>query len=75
MSGAGWKRKHDVRSEGVLWEMKRTGKKQITLKANDLESVRREAILEGRIPLLGFELNGRNYVVVEENDWHGTQDT
>lgn len=67
-------RKHDVRSPGVLWEMKRTGKKQITIKATDIESVRREAILEGRIPLLGFELNGRNYVIVEENAWHEATD-
>jgi hypothetical protein len=71
MSGAGWMRKHDVRSPGILWEMKRTGKKSITIKLDDLESVRKEAILEGRTALLGFELGGRNYVIVEENDWHG----
>jgi len=50
--------------------MKRTGKKSITIKLDDLESVRKEAILEGRTALLGFELGGRNYVIVEENEWH-----
>jgi Holliday junction resolvase len=71
-SGSGWKRRHDVRShgrEGFLWEMKLTGKKQITIKADDAESVRRVAYSEGRTPLIGIELAGRNYVMVEEEVW------
>ena len=71
-SGNGWKRKHDVRSgghEGLLWEMKRTDKKQITIKASDLESVRKVAWSEGRTPVLHIELAGRSYVLIEEADF------
>lgn len=63
-------RRHDVRShgrEGYLWEMKLTGKKQITIKADDAESVRRIAYSEGRTPVIGASLADRNYVVIEEN--------
>lgn len=69
MSGAGWRRKHDVREDGVLWEMKRTNKRSITIKADDLESVRKQALLEGRSPALGFELAERNYVILTEDDY------
>lgn len=71
-SGNGWKRKHDVRSgghEGWLWEMKRTDKKQITIKSADLESVRKVAWSEGRSPVFHFELQNRNYVILDENDF------
>lgn len=71
-SGNGWQRKNDVRSgghEGMLWEMKRTDKKQITIKAEDLESLRKEAWKEGRTPLFHIELNGRSYVMMEEYDF------
>lgn len=71
-SGNGWKRKHDVRSgghDGWLWEMKRTDQKQITIKATDLESVRKVAWSEGRSPILHFQLQNRNYVILEESDF------
>lgn len=71
-SGNGWQRKHDVRSgghDGILWEMKRTDKKQITIKASDLESVRKIAWSEGRTPVLHIELSGRRYVLIEEPDF------
>lgn len=71
-SGAGWKVKNDVRTDRFLIENKRTdAKKSITLKAVDLEGVRRNAIAEGRgrIGLVHFELNGRNYFVAEESDF------
>lgn len=71
-SGNGWQRKHDVRSgghEGFLWEMKRTDKKQITIKATDLESVRKIAWTEGRTPVFHIELAGRRYVLLEEPDF------
>lgn len=71
-SGNGWQRKHDVRSgghEGLLWEMKRTDKKQITIKASDLDSVRKIAWQEGRTPVFHIELAGRRYVLLEEPDF------
>ena len=70
-SGAGWLRKHDVRNARFFFEMKRTdNKRSITVKADDLEKARREAIQDGRTMALGFELNGRNYVIMQEDDWY-----
>jgi hypothetical protein len=69
-SGSGWLRKNDVRSEDFLIENKLTiGTKSITLKNVDLVELRERAILEDRIPVLQFDLNGRHYVVLVEDDF------
>ena len=68
-SGAFWSRKGDVRSDDLLIEHKWTGKKQVTVKSDVLEKIVREAILDGRMPVLGFHLNGENYVMLDENDF------
>jgi hypothetical protein len=68
-SGAFWSRKGDVRSDDLLIEHKWTGKKQITVKSEVLEKIVKEAILDGRMPVLGFHLNGSNYVALDENDF------
>lgn len=68
-SGAFWSRKGDVRTDDLLVEHKYTGKSQFTLKAAELEKINTEAILDGRIPVFGVSLNGRNYVLLDENDF------
>jgi hypothetical protein len=68
-SGAFWSRKGDVRSDDLLIEHKWTGKKQVTVKSDVLEKIVREAILDGRMPVLGFYLNGQNYVALTEDDF------
>lgn len=68
-SGALWRRKGDVRTDDVLVEAKWTGKSQFTIKAQVLETAMNEAILSGRVGILGISLNGRNYVVMEEEDF------
>lgn len=68
-SGSGWKRQNDVRSDGVLWEMKRTSKKSITIKASDLEHLRKNALLEDRVPVMHIELGDRRWVVIPEDDY------
>jgi hypothetical protein len=45
------------------------GTKSITLKEVDLRELRERAIIEDRIPVLQFDLNGRNYVVLVEDDF------
>lgn len=67
-SGALWSRKGDVRSDHVLLEHKYTGKKTFTLKAEDLEKNVKNAILEGRMPVFGIHLNGKNYAIIVEDD-------
>lgn len=68
-SGAFWSRKGDVRSADLLVEHKFTGKKQTTLKSDVLRKITREAILDGRMPVLGIHLDGEDYVVLLEDDF------
>ena len=68
-SGAFWSRKGDVRTPDLLVEHKWTGAKSFTLKAQVLEKVMREAILDSRTPILGVHLNGENYVIMHEEDF------
>lgn len=68
-SGAFWFRKGDVRSQDLLIEHKWTGKKSFTLKADILEKITTEALLDSRTPVLGISLNDVNYVVMDENDF------
>jgi hypothetical protein len=68
-SGAFWSRKGDVRAADVLIEHKWTGKTQFTVKAVELEKIVTEAILDHRTPVLGFHLNGENYVMLTEDDF------
>ena len=68
-SGAYWQRKGDVRSDDLLIEHKYTGKKQTTIKSEVLKKIMREAILDGRTPVLGIHLDGEDYVVLSEHDF------
>lgn len=68
-SGAFWSRKGDVRTDDLLIEHKWTGKKSFTIKSDVLEKIVTEAILDSRIPVLGIHLNGKNYVLLDENDF------
>ena len=68
-SGAYWQRKGDVRSDDLLIEHKYTGKKQTTIKSDVLKKIMREAILDGRMPVLGIHLDGEDYVILSEHDF------
>lgn len=69
-SGSGWLRKNDVRTSNILIENKfTTNEKQITLKKQDLVELIERAILEDRLPVLQFDLAGRRYVVLTEDDF------
>jgi hypothetical protein len=69
-SGSGRFRKNDGRTDNELIEFKRTDKRSITIKAADLENLIRNALAEGRWPVFGLEVGGRNYVILEESDYH-----
>jgi hypothetical protein len=69
-SGAGWLRKNDVRSHQFLIENKFTDNlKSYSIKSVDLIELRERAILEDRIPLFQFDLGGRQYVILTEDDF------
>lgn len=69
VSGAFWNRKGDVRSQDLLIEHKWTGKASFTVKAAVLEKIVKEAILDGRMPVLGISLNKENYILLTEDDF------
>ena len=69
-SGSGWLRKNDVRSEHLLIENKLTeNSKSYTIKAKDLTELTQRAILDDRLPVLQFDLGGRHYVILNEDDF------
>jgi hypothetical protein len=73
-SGAFWSRKGDVRSAELLIEHKWTGKLSKTISSKELEKITNEAIMDGRMPVFGIHLNGKNYVILDENDFIETFD-
>ncbi len=68
-SGCGQFNKGDVRNDELLIENKRTDKQQIILKAEWLDKIRREALAEGRTPLIGLEISGREWVILPKDDY------
>jgi hypothetical protein len=69
MSGAGWVRKADVRSEDLLIEAKTTTKASWSLKLAELRELRKQAIMDDRMPVFIVDIQGHRYVVLDENDW------
>lgn len=68
-SGSGWVHKNDARNDTWLEEYKRTDKQSITLKSTDLEDLRSNALRTGRLPVLHFEVGGRHWSAVLEEDF------
>jgi hypothetical protein len=72
MSGAGWVRKADVRTEDFMIENKlkmSKDAKSYSMKAIELRDLVKRARLEGRIGLLQFDLGGHSYVTLREDDF------
>lgn len=68
-SGAFWSRKGDVRSDRMLIEAKTTANKSFSVTRVVMDKIEKEAILDGRMPVLAVEIAGRNYVVLTEDDF------
>jgi len=72
MSGAGWVRKADVRTEEFMIENKLKmdpDAKSYSIKSVDMRDLVKRARLEGRIPLMQIDLAGHRYVVLTEDDF------
>lgn len=63
-----------MRSAELLIEHKWTGKLSKTISSKELEKITNEAIMDGRMPVFGIHLNGKNYVILDENDFIETFD-
>jgi len=69
-SGSGWLRKNDVRTHELLIENKLTNnEKSYSIKAKELQELTQRAILEDRLAVLQFDLGGRHYVILNEDDF------
>lgn len=68
-SGAFWSRKGDVRSSRLLVEAKTTEKASYSIKKEIWEKIRKEALLDGRMPVLAIQIQDRNLVVIDEEDF------
>jgi hypothetical protein len=68
-SGAFWTRKGDVRTEDLLIEAKQTDKASYSIKKQIWDKIRREALLDGRTPVLAIQIQDRNLVVLDEEDF------
>lgn len=68
-SGAFWSRKGDVRTDDLLVEAKTTEAASFSIKRATWEKIRKEALLDGRIPVLAIQIQGRNLVVLDEEDF------
>ena len=72
MSGAGWVRKADVRTEQFMVEAKTKMKddaKTCTIRHSDLRDLSKRAYKEGRLPLYVFEFGPHSYVTMPEADF------
>ena len=71
MSGQGWKQKHDVRSDEFLIENKtrHSGFKSYSVDGTLMRDLTLRARMEGRTPLLQFDMMNRRYVVLNEDDF------
>ena len=68
-SGAFWARKGDARNEDFLVEAKRTDKASISIKKQVWDKIRREALLDGRYPVLALQIQDRNLAVLDWEDF------
>jgi hypothetical protein len=68
-SGSGWRRPNDVRESGVLWEMKSTGKTQITIKLTDWDKLEMNALTSGVMPALHVQIGTKRLVLISEDDF------
>jgi hypothetical protein len=68
-SGAFWSMKGDARSDGFLIEAKRTDKASLSIKRQIWDKIRREALLDGRVPVLALQIQDRNLAVLDWEDF------
>jgi hypothetical protein len=74
-SGAFWHRKGDVRTKHFLMELKRTDAASYRITKNVWRKIRREALQEGKTPIMVLEIQDTTLVVLGKEDFLGLIDT
>ena len=67
-SGATPWAKGDIKFKDVLAEVKQTGKSRYTLKLKELFKIEKEAISDGKIPIMILDIQGSKFVVLRIQD-------
>lgn len=68
-SGAFWSHKGDVRSDEFLIEAKYTDRRSIAIRKEIWEKIRKEALIDGRTPVLALEVQDRRLAVLDWEDF------
>lgn len=66
-SGNGWVRKNDAMNRYHSFEYKTTASRSFTLRRDVLETVERQALLDGREPVVIVDIAGREYAVITKD--------
>jgi hypothetical protein len=67
-SGSGWLHQNDHKDERFLRESKSTEGKSISIKAEDWNKLRGNALRTGRQPIMDIHIDGQ-WLVLHEHDW------
>ena len=65
-SGSGWLHPNDVKDDQFLREMKQTNGKSISVKGEDWDKLRRNALSTGRTPMMHLQIGRRRLVLHDE---------
>lgn len=72
-SGSGWRKPNDVREDKILWEMKQTDGKSISIDSATWEHLRTNALTTDRMPAMHLEIGGGRrplrLCVISEDDF------
>jgi hypothetical protein len=68
-SGSGWRQRNDGREGTILWEAKQTSGISISVKKVVWSELRRNALLDGRMPALALRIQDLNLVVISQDDF------
>lgn len=72
-SGSGWRKPNDVREKRILWEMKQTEGKSISVDCETWDHLRTNAMTSDRMPAIHLQMGTgrRSYrlVVISEDDF------
>lgn len=70
-SGGLWFAKGDGKSEKFLIENKTTANERYSITSKVWEKIEREALMEGKVPLLSIEFGGKKHelIIIDKNDF------
>lgn len=68
-SGATWHSKGDVKTDDYLIECKSTINKSFSLKIDSLYKLKKQALIENKLPIFEVEFSDATYVILDKEDF------